>query len=734
MPQTESIILEAIATERGVAVRLLEELLRIERSPVGRHGSRGINTRVAQLLDDASAGRVSRKRPGAVPPAALDDVSLTRLKLQNFMQFRRADLRPETTGARPICLITGQNGYGKSALVSAVHWVLHGTLPAWCKKTPGRLVHAALDGPVTKMEVELELSSVFDGHIVVRRFVEFRRRAQGWVVQDHGELVVSLAATGKVHRGDDAKEWLHSRFPPDVLSYFAFDAESAVVQKLSGQAGEQLPDIAPMVEAALDITPVKRVAERCRKRARALGAELKELSDDRDAGAIQSELDGLAARIARIEAERESLLRRIADQRSEVQGLSTDWERLTSAIDPNRRSHHDMLAREVEALEADLRQCEDVLTGFCDDGLPHLLLAAVVEGLGAGDAPKPAQWREGASDACGHIAQLAIDGAIPWRETPMPTAETLRRRLIRLIGIEPDQASGSKPVPARLAASVRVRAETARRRVPSASLPHRVADLRARRDALRAELRELAQPALDPGWKAELNDKHDSLTRASAALSHAETQLQALDSSLEAAQDQYGALEDTLGDARERDRARAGFEQRIQLAEAVYESLMQVAGRLREDRVETLERAATRMLRRIAHKSEIFERLSIDRQTLRYALLDTEGRPVPPGRSTGERTVLALCLVYGLQKTSGCRFPLVLEAPLKPLDADHQEAVLRHFLTAYPGQTILLVKPGEIPAAYMELCRERIATRLQLIRPEPGEEWTNVANDPPEAE
>ena len=121
------------------------------------------------------------------------------------------------------------------------------------------------------------------------------------------------------------------------------------------------------------------------------------------------------------------------------------------------------------------------------------------------------------------------------------------------------------------------------------------------------------------------------------------------------------------------------------------------------------------MLARTAHKPE-FRQISIDRKTLRYAVTGPEGQRVPSGFSTGERTLLALCLVQGIRAAAGSQFPLIIEAPLKPLDPLHQEAVARHLFKDYAGQVILLVKPDEIPKDLAFLEKQRVARRFEVCQ------------------
>ena len=105
-------------------------------------------------------------------------------------------------------------------------------------------------------------------------------------------------------------------------------------------------------------------------------------------------------------------------------------------------------------------------------------------------------------------------------------------------------------------------------------------------------------------------------------------------------------------------------------------------------------------------------------------MCDHEGRAAPLDRSTGERAVLSLAIAHGLRKASGRELPLVVEAPLKPLDPVHTDKVVRHAFQTASGQTILLLKPEEIPPAHRAALETRAGQRFVLHRPDP---WREVS-------
>ena len=88
-----------VAHGQGVPPALLLELLRLERSPTGPKGPRGINTRVAGLLEMAAGGKGQAALLAATPDGTAavsagggELVALHELELTNFLQFRSATL------------------------------------------------------------------------------------------------------------------------------------------------------------------------------------------------------------------------------------------------------------------------------------------------------------------------------------------------------------------------------------------------------------------------------------------------------------------------------------------------------------------------------------------------------------------------------------------------------------------------------------------------------------------
>lgn len=315
------------------------------------------------------------------------------------------------------------------------------------------------------------------------------------------------------------------------------------------------------------------------------------------------------------------------------------------------------------------------------------------------------------------VADAVARGAFPWAR-PGPV-EGIRADLVAAVGLPPSpsealvelarrsrlarqrlEGSGLGRLPAALAEARELEARTRDRRPPpSTDGPEGGRALWAERDQRRGEeLAALQEEELGRGRLAELGAEAQELERL-------------------------------RGPSQETARRRSSLERQAQLARAAGVALNAAADAMRQGSLRALQRAASAALHRTTNKPDLFHAIEFDPDTLRYRVVDPDGHPVPPDRSTGERTVLALALVTGLQGASGLEFPLVMEAPLKPLDPVHQTKVVTELLASRGHQTILLVKPGEIPEYLMGVVSARVGRRFTLRRPIGQRDLTEVVAD-----
>jgi DNA sulfur modification protein DndD len=178
-------------------------------------------------------------------------------------------------------------------------------------------------------------------------------------------------------------------------------------------------------------------------------------------------------------------------------------------------------------------------------------------------------------------------------------------------------------------------------------------------------------------------------------------------------------IEEFQQQIRENDRKLASLEEEISIADSarkqadlckrlrsiLQEYLKAATGR----RVATLQRNVEQMLKRLARKEDLVTQLSIDPKDYSVTLIDARGEQIRKGGlSAGEKEIYAICLLWGLAKTSGRELPIVIDTPLSRLDSDHRRAIVQKYYPEASRQVIILSTDTEIDKEYYRLLEPNI--------------------------
>ncbi|MBR8829035.1 MAG: DNA sulfur modification protein DndD [Gomphosphaeria aponina SAG 52.96 = DSM 107014] len=110
-----------------------------------------------------------------------------------------------------------------------------------------------------------------------------------------------------------------------------------------------------------------------------------------------------------------------------------------------------------------------------------------------------------------------------------------------------------------------------------------------------------------------------------------------------------------------------------------------------------LEIEVTECFRYLLHKSDLVHRVAIATSDFRLSLYDPEGKPVPKHRlSAGEKQLLAVSFLWGLARVSGRNLPVAIDTPLGRLDSSHRNNLVERYFPTASVQVILLSTDTEI--------------------------------------
>lgn len=148
----------------------------------------------------------------------------------------------------------------------------------------------------------------------------------------------------------------------------------------------------------------------------------------------------------------------------------------------------------------------------------------------------------------------------------------------------------------------------------------------------------------------------------------------------------------------------------------VQETLKLFRERLTLRKLNKLENEVTECFRYLLHKSDLVHRIAIDTNTFSLSLYDLQGKPVPKHRlSAGEKQLLAIAFLWGLARVSGRRLPIAIDTPLGRLDSSHRSNLVERYFPSASHQVILLSTDTEIGEKEVQTLRENEAIAREYL-------------------
>ncbi|GBE94863.1 DNA sulfur modification protein DndD [Nostoc cycadae] len=154
----------------------------------------------------------------------------------------------------------------------------------------------------------------------------------------------------------------------------------------------------------------------------------------------------------------------------------------------------------------------------------------------------------------------------------------------------------------------------------------------------------------------------------------------------------------------------------ITSATNVQETLKLFREKLTLRKLNKLEEEVKNCFLYLLHKSDLVFRIAIDTKTFALSLFDFEGKQVPKHRlSAGEKQLLAIAFLWGLAKVSGLRLPVAIDTPLGRLDSSHRQNLIEKYFPAASHQVILLSTDTEIGKKEVETLRKNEAIAREYL-------------------
>lgn len=355
-------------------------------------------------------------------------ISLARLEMTNFKRFyghHTLELLSEPENHRPLVMIGGDNGRGKTTIHEAINYALYEdddlpgihTRPSYLRAVSNRLNRRALDEGNGEYRVAVELLANSNG---AERSIRIERE---WVVNIAQRCVVetnlAVMENGRPvdFIGDSPyQDFLRSLLPPRIAPFFIFDGER--IQEFAEDDNHE-HRMVEAIEDILHISVYKLLRDDLKKYV------IDHIEKTEVAAHAADDFFQLQSDKERTEGELEKRRDRLADVEHEIEELGREQKRIDEELrriaSPHASQRDDLIA-ERQRLGQELEQARrEIQEGF--EPLPILLSGGLRSGLREAleKEQRSISTAEGLQQLRAHVAE--IKRRVLEQPTPEPPEE-----------------------------------------------------------------------------------------------------------------------------------------------------------------------------------------------------------------------------------------------------------------------------------------------------------------------
>ncbi len=138
--------------------------------------------------------------------------------------------------------------------------------------------------------------------------------------------------------------------------------------------------------------------------------------------------------------------------------------------------------------------------------------------------------------------------------------------------------------------------------------------------------------------------------------------------------------------------------------------------RLQRKKVLELASTITVCYGKLANKKNLIHKIEMDDATLEITYIDHEGNEVPKkSLSAGEKQLMVISILWALAICSKKKLPVIIDTPLSRLDSAHRTALITTYFPNASNQVIILSTDSEIDKNYYDLMKDNVGDEFTLV-------------------
>lgn len=632
---------------------------------------------------------------------------LEQLVLQDFGLYRGRqviDLRPPSR-KRPIVLIGGMNGGGKTTFLDALQLALYGKL-AQCSNRGELAYDEFLHRSVHRKSAEGAAIELSFSHTSEGKTHEFQVR-RAWGVRDKRERLEVHHDGGLDPVLTDAwAEHIEDLLPLRLSRFFFFDGEK--IESLA-DLEKSTEVLSTAIHSLLGLDLVDQLTTDLQVLERRKRAEQKSDAEKEQLAQIDEEIERLKLRQQELVEERAAAqnvldraakrLREAEERYKQVGGAAFEKRK---EIESKRAAHDERLRiledelREIAAQAAPIMLVADLIDTVVADAEAERA-SAQAQGVGELLATRDAKTLETArkAGATEKLLQTLRD---------FLTEDRTRRTRAQQEGFYLDLSTEGHAALAAVQALLGPEAK------------ERIRKLIAQADRLEIEIEDLDRKlARAPKQEDAIAKLAAERAEAQNAVEQAERAIREIDETADRVNRELITYTRRKEDALETTVEQERWARMLSRSEQMRQVFARFRGTVVSRHVRRLEELILDSFQQILRKDSLIAGLRIDPQNFAMTLIGQDRRDLSPERlSAGERQLLAISTIWGLARASGRPLPVVIDTPLGRLDSIHRKLLVERYFPNASHQVILLSTDEEIDAKLYEELEPYIGHKYRL--------------------
>ena len=627
---------------------------------------------------------------------------IKRLTLNNFGVYAGQNSF-EFTSDKPIVLVGGMNGRGKTTFLEAILLALYGSNSIAYKEsnysTYGKYLRSYINKSSWSQQASVELEFVMSEstgreYVINRKWDSLSRRtAETITVKENGQYSEFLT-----------KNWamfIENILPSALSSFYFFDGEKIAELAVDDTNVQMKESIRSMLGISVldvlknDLGRVLRKSSKKTSHGRA-GMDLEELRQKKE---------GLEIALQKTNKDIEKITQDVAKKQNEIEELHHQYELKGGDVIEQRKA----LMQKRSDLLAEIDQNQALLIDASADALPLVLVKDLILDikLQAEDEHNDLIMQQ----AMGQIEILLQEYSVHHTES-----YPHNKAFVNFVK-EMSEAAATEPlygVSDHALFQLNSLIEEILTQVTSSTK-----QLLERKGALQKNLDEVASYlSLDINEKVlselftDIREQELELVQLNVELTSKQQERTTINGALMAASSEFSkaveaylANEELLDDS---DRMMRYSNIALHIAE-------EFTVELQKRKTGVLADTITACYKKLANKKNLIQKIVMDPRSLDIAYLDDLGKNVSKDSlSAGEKQLMVIAILWALAICSKKKLPVIIDTPLSRLDSMHRTSLVTTYFPQASEQTIILSTDSEIDHTYYNMMKESVGDEFTL--------------------